>query len=66
LGFAKTVNARRIDPVKYAHLVELGTSHSAAKPYIRPAIEAASGEILNAMSAALDAALTKEAAKLNR
>lgn len=40
----------RIDPSKYGHLVELGTSHSAAKPFIRPAIDSASSQVVAAMA----------------
>ena len=54
------------DPNKYSHLVEFGTSHSAAKPFIRPAIDAAQGEVVNAMAAGLDKHLTRVAARLAR
>ncbi len=37
-----------MDPVRYAHLVENGTSHSAAKPFLRPAFEATKGLIVTA------------------
>ena len=52
------------DPNNYSHLVEYGTSHSAAKPFIRPAIDSAQGETLNAMAAGLDKHLTRVAARL--
>ena len=52
------------DPSKYAHLVELGTSHSAAKPFIRPAIESGKGQALNNMAASLDKFLTKTCAAI--
>jgi hypothetical protein len=29
-----------VNPAKYAHLVELGTSHSRAFPFMLPAVEA--------------------------
>lgn len=32
------------DPARYAHLVEFGTSHSAAKPFLRPAWDVAGAE----------------------
>lgn len=38
------------DPVKYSHLVEYGTSHSSAKPFIRPAVEGSKGQIVDAMA----------------
>ena len=37
------------DPNKYAHLVEFGTSHSAAKPFIRPALDSSRNEAFEAM-----------------
>lgn len=33
------------DPVNYAHLVELGTKHSKAQPFLRPALEESKDEI---------------------
>lgn len=63
-GFRKVVEGKVKNPVKYSHLVELGTSRSAAKPFIRPAIESAKGEVLEAMAAGLDKFLTNECAKL--
>jgi len=38
------------DPTKYAHLVEYGTSHSAAKPFIRPALQSAESQIVEGMA----------------
>ena len=52
------------DPNNYSHLVEYGTSHSAAKPFIRPAIDAAQDEVLSAMASGLDKHLTRVAARL--
>lgn len=52
------------DPNNYSHLVEYGTSHSAAKPFIRPAIDASQGEVLEAMAGGLDRHLTRAAARL--
>ena len=52
------------DPNKYSHLVEKGTSHSPAQPFIRPAMDSASGQVLEAMSAGLDKHLTRVAQRL--
>ena len=52
------------DPNNYSHLVEFGTSHSSAQPFIRPAIDSAQGQTLNAMTAGLDKHLTRVAARL--
>lgn len=54
------------DPNNYSHLVEYGTSHAAAKPFIRPAIDSAQGEVIEAMAAGLDKHLTRVAARLAR
>jgi HK97 gp10 family phage protein len=54
------------DPNKYSHLVEYGTSHSAAKPFIRPAIDSTAGEVVGVMADGLDKHLTKVAARLAR
>lgn len=40
-----------IRPQKYSHLVEYGTSHSAANPFMRPAAESSKDQVLTAMMA---------------
>ncbi len=52
------------DPNNYSHLVEYGTSHSAAKPFIRPAIDSSQGQVVDAMATGLDKHLTRVAARL--
>jgi len=54
------------NPVYYSHLVEYGTAHSAAKPFIRPAVDQTQDEILSAMSTGLDKHLTRQVAKLKK
>jgi HK97 gp10 family phage protein len=54
------------DPVKYAHLVELGTSHSAAQPFIRPAVDSASSQVLSEMAKGYDKGLARAVAKLRK
>lgn len=59
-GFAKTIGTRTKGknagkpklkiPNKYAHLVELGTSHSAANPFLRPAAISTQGEVVEGMA----------------
>lgn len=53
-----------IDPVKYAHLVELGTSKSRAKPYLRPGMDNNPELIIEALSTGisrgLDRIITRE------
>ena len=42
------------DPSKYSHLVEFGTSHSAAQPFIRPAVESTQSQVVGAMAEGYD------------
>jgi len=37
-GVGKTVDGKEVMPVKYAHLVEFGTSKAPAHPFLRPAL----------------------------
>lgn len=53
-GFRRTVTLKSgrqlvMDPVKYSHLVELGTRRSRAKPFLRTAWESTKGEAENAL-----------------
>ena len=52
------------DPTKYAHLVEYGTSHSAAKPFIRPAVDECQGQIAEAMAKGYEKGLDKVVRKI--
>lgn len=54
------------NPVKYSHLVEYGTSRTAAKPFIRPAVESASPKVVDAMADGLSKHLDRVAARLAR
>jgi len=55
-GFTQMVTRKgrtkpeKANPVKYANLVEYGTSRSPAKPFIRPAIESSQGAIIEGMA----------------
>ena len=57
LGFRQVVSRGGRDvlsnPTKYAHLVELGTSHSAAHPFLRSALEQTRGQVREAMAKAI-------------
>lgn len=44
---AEGPRGERIWPVLYAHLVEFGTSHSAPKPFMRPAFEGNKDEVFD-------------------
>lgn len=52
------------DPNKYSHLVEFGSSKAPAQPFIRPAIDSASGSTLNAMAIGLERYLKRTAKRL--
>ena len=60
------IDGKKRDPANYVHLVELGTEHSAAKPFLRPAIESTRGEVVSAMSKKAGPAIDIEVKKLGR
>lgn len=49
---------------KYGHLVEFGTSHSAAKPFMRPAWQENKDKIAPEMGAHMGRRITEEGAKI--
>ncbi len=57
IGF-KVPHSRR------AHLTEFGTAHSAAKPFMRPAMDAKASEALEEIGGVLAKGITREAEKL--
>ena len=66
-GKRSTFKERKLaDATEISWYVETGTPHSAAKPFIRPAIDSAQGEVIDAMAAGLDKHLTRVAARLAR
>jgi HK97 gp10 family phage protein len=52
------------DPSKYSHLVEYGTSHSAAKPFIRPAVESNESAITEGLANGYEKGMEKAIAKI--
>ncbi len=54
------------DPVRYAHFVELGNSRNAAKPFIRPAVEASKGAIIEGLAKGYARGLDKAIARLRK
>lgn len=71
-GFKKEVTVRRSarkpsveirDPNRYAHLVEFGTSHSAARPFLRPAWDANLSKVKTIMTKRMGKEIEIEAAK---
>lgn len=61
-----TEDGRRIVPANYAHLVEFGTRHSKAKPFLRPALDHNKNRVFNGMAAATRKGMAREIAKLRR
>lgn len=61
-----TVNGqtRIVNPAKYASLVEYGTSRTAARPFIRTAIEATKGSVVSAMAESYNKNLGKAVARI--
>jgi len=57
---------KRVIPANYSHLVEYGTSHSAAKPFIRPAIDSSGSKVMTKMAAGLNRFMTRAVASARR
>lgn len=66
-GFKRTVEidgkAVIKNPTKYSHLVEFGTSRKAARPFLRPALEAKKSEAVRIMTTEINANIKKQIAK---
>lgn len=66
-GFRETdENGNARDPAKYSHLVELGTSHSQAKPFLRPAMDSKEDESRRIYKEELKKDVSKEVKKFNK
>ena len=72
-GFEKTIvvtnpdgtqSTKKVNPSKYSHIVELGSSRSAAKPFIRPAVEDSKNEALAGMATGFQRFLTRTITRL--
>jgi HK97 gp10 family phage protein len=55
---------KKVNPKNYAHLVEFGSEHSAAKPFMGPAMDGEGGKALDTILDKLTKAIEKEAKKL--
>lgn len=51
------------NPTNVAHLLELGTKRSRARPFLRPALDQSKEQVKTAMAAAIKAGIEKEAVK---
>ncbi len=56
----------RATPRRYAHLVEFGTEHSAAEPFMRPAVDGSGSKALAKVVEAAASGLARVTAKLKR
>jgi HK97 gp10 family phage protein len=75
-GFEKTVGVisrgpnkgkqRKKKPNNYSHLVEFGTAHSPAKPFIGPAVDQSGGAAFEAMAKGYTKALDRIARKIRK
>lgn len=63
----KQYRGKKVKPSKYAHLVEKGTKRSAAKPFLKPALDTQkdriSRAILDTLAAEIARVVAKESAK---
>lgn len=48
------------NPVNYAQLVELGTQHSAAQPFLRPALDERKAEVLTTLNQKVNEGIQRE------
>jgi HK97 gp10 family phage protein len=55
-----------IRPAFYSHLVEFGTTHSPAKPFLRPALDSEGGTANDILTREADASFDLEVAQLGR
>jgi len=62
----KATEGKMADAQEISWYVETGTPRASAQPFIRPAIDQAANEVINAMAAGLDQHLTRVAARLAR
>lgn len=63
-GFVIMVDGKRINPEKYIHLVELGTTHSAAQPFLRTSLPAAQAAAVRKFAEKAGAGIEREVARL--
>lgn len=63
-GFKNETTGR--NPIAYSHLVELGTVHSAAKPFLRPALTQTSHSVVHNYGAKVWEAIRREAERMKK
>ncbi|WP_309387522.1 HK97-gp10 family putative phage morphogenesis protein [Cerasicoccus frondis] len=65
-GFKMIFEGKPVNPTQYAHLVEFGTAHSEAKPFLRPAFDLEQGRAIAASQLAAVKAVDKEVDRLRK
>lgn len=65
-GIGGVVNGRQKWAVNYAKNVEFGTANTAARPFLRPAIDNSKAEVLQKMTNGLSRFLTRAAASVKK
>tara|TARA_R110002153_G_scaffold101871_3_gene238195 strand:- start:23 stop:469 length:447 start_codon:yes stop_codon:yes gene_type:complete len=63
-GVTGVVDGRKISATHYSKNVEQGTAHTAAQPFIRPAIDESEVEVMNKMSKGLNRFMERAITKL--
>lgn len=59
-----TYKGKKTVPANYSHLVEYGTSHSKAQPFMRPALDSSGPAVMKKMARGLERFMAREAKKL--
>jgi len=62
----RTISRRNITPANYLHLVEFGTRHSKAKPFLRPAVDSSKAAVQVGVLKASERGLAREIKKLTK
>lgn len=63
-GFKATIDGKPVNPTNYSHLVEFGTEHSAARPFLGPAFTSKAPAALAKIARKVRTELFKESTKL--
>ncbi len=56
-------NGKELPPARRWHFIELGTAHQAAHPFLRPAIDANAGAVVDLLAAELKKAIARSVAR---
>ncbi len=62
-GHGRLIDGKPRNPRFYVHLVERGTEHSAAQPFLRPAFDETKSIVMDTLRTKVAAGLTREATR---